>query len=657
MSKLINDAMHKKRYGQYFSGRNVAELLTALLPNDRSYSTVIDPMAGSGDLLEAILPKTAIDAKILGVEIDEPVADLCQNRLPNIEVDCEDVFQSKKIIIDKGWDLVITNPPYVRYQLQNEDQTNMPSGALIRKNLCELITKLPYLGQDEIDLLRRIVKGYSGLADMSVPSWILCTALVKKEGNLAMVVPETWLNRDYANPIHYLLLKWFEIKLVVQDINACWFDNALVRTCLIVAQKKSIVPLSRTLKKRTLIIDLSEKAIGEHSLVDRLTWNEKNGYEALAELISKKKNIVGENFMVRNEKTTELFSHIFDAKRNNCWILPKDNISQIPLSPLPIELSNILGDSIQLEYVTLEDMGLRCGQGMRTGANDFFYVKILDDLGDEYLIEGKCWLSKRDGVRISKDHLIRCLKKRGEVDGLIVNYEQLKNRVLYLENSIRSIDKTLCDETVRNIYNVVPKSIEEYITAATYYVNNNGNSFKEYSAVKTNEKKGINGYIRFWYMLPKLMSRHIPSLCITRVCSTQEECLYIPQSVGREIVVDANFVTISSQSERISRIGLALLNSTWSRCYMEIICTVMGGGALKVEANHVKKILFPKLSANQLSRLKRCGDSIIKQKKMNPKLQLEIDGIIFGSLKKSIDVLFDVKEILARKLKERGAKI
>lgn len=69
---------------------------------------------------------------------------------------------------------------------------------------------------------------------------VLCASLVKAGGILAMVVPETWLNREYAKPIQYLLLKTFDVLTIARDVNACWFDNALVRTCLIVAKKKKI---------------------------------------------------------------------------------------------------------------------------------------------------------------------------------------------------------------------------------------------------------------------------------------------------------------------------------------------------------------------------------------------------------------------------------
>ena len=51
MLKQGEDRYHKKRFGQYFSGSRVAELLVSLLPDSAGITSIVDPMAGKGDLL------------------------------------------------------------------------------------------------------------------------------------------------------------------------------------------------------------------------------------------------------------------------------------------------------------------------------------------------------------------------------------------------------------------------------------------------------------------------------------------------------------------------------------------------------------------------------------------------------------------------------
>ena len=43
--------------------------------------------------------------------------------------------------------------------------------------------------------------------------------MLKVGGRLAIVVPDTWLNRQYASVVQYMLLKWFRIEYVIEDVN------------------------------------------------------------------------------------------------------------------------------------------------------------------------------------------------------------------------------------------------------------------------------------------------------------------------------------------------------------------------------------------------------------------------------------------------------
>ena len=106
MKKPSSTFSHQKRFGQYFSGDKVAALLSLLLPQGLQYCSIIDPMVGNGDLLSAVVAKATKNVQMFGVEIDKPVAVACQKRLPQANIICEDAFQSKAVITEKGWDLV-----------------------------------------------------------------------------------------------------------------------------------------------------------------------------------------------------------------------------------------------------------------------------------------------------------------------------------------------------------------------------------------------------------------------------------------------------------------------------------------------------------------------------------------------------------------------
>lgn len=648
---------HQKRFGQYFSGDKVAALLSLLLPQELKYDSIIDPMAGKGDLLNAVAFKATKNADVLGVEIDGPVAAACQKRLPQANIICEDAFQSEAIVTEKGWDLVITNPPYVRYQLQTDDNSVMPTGNAIRNNLLALLNKLPYLDVKERKMLLQITKNYSGLSDMAVPSWILCASLVKTGGILAMVVPETWLSREYAKPIQYLLLKTFDILTITRDVNACWFDNALVRTCLIVAKKKKDIPLSEATGEKTLLIDLGAELMGECSLVDNLTWNGLSGEKALVKLLDRKANAAGNSFAMEIRSTMSFFPQMLASQRMPKWMLSGDFQVQNSVSQLPPELDNIILKSVpEQAYMTLGDLGIYCGQGLRSGANEFFYLEIVDKSSDKYSLRTNKWFEGGKTIEVPKKFIVRCVQNRRQVTGLVANPQALKTGVLYLQDHICPQDFNVCTHNATELYKALPNTLSDYISAAEGYKNPRGISFSEYSAVKPNEKKIDSQYERFWYMLPQLAPRHLPNLCITRVSSASSDCVYIPQSEENPIAVDANFVTLWGNSEENIRICLALLNSTWSKCCLELLCTVMGGGALKIEASHVRKLLFPKLNHCQLQRLSECGIAIAKGQKITAELRDAIDTTILGSFTDAESLLNQIKTLLQRKLNERGAK-
>ena len=630
--------------------------MSLLLPQGLQYCSIIDPMVGNGDLLSAFVAKATKNVQMLGVEIDEPVAVACQKRLPQANIICEDAFQSKAVITEKGWDLVITNPPYVRYQLQNDDNSVMPTGNAIRDNLFTLLNQLSYLDAEEKQLLLQITQNYSGLSDMAVPSWILCASLVKTGGILAMVVPETWLNREYAKPIQYLLLKTFDVLTIARDVNACWFDNALVRTCLIVAKKKKIVPLSETSGEKTLFIDLGAGLVGECSLVDNLAWNGLSGEKALIDLLTRTVNAADNDFALESRSTMSLFPQMLASQRIPKWMSSGDFQAQNNASQLPRELGSILNSVPEQAYMTLGDFGIHCGQGLRSGANEFFYLEITGETDDKYSLFTSKWFGRGRTIEVPKKFIIRCVQNRRQVTGLVANPQALETGVLYLQDHIRPQDFNVCTHNAAERYKVLPSALNDYISTAEKYKNPRGISFREYSAVKPNEKKIDSQYERFWYMLPQFAPRHLSNLCITRVSSTAADCVYIPQSEENPIAVDANFVTLWGSSEETIKICLALLNSTWSKCYLELLCTVMGGGALKIEASHVRQLLFPKLNRRQLQRLSKYGITIAKKQKITPELRNAIDATILESFTDEERLLMQIRALLRKKLNERGAK-
>ena len=588
--------LHKKRFGQFFSGMKVADRLVSLLPKGYDWKTVVDPMAGVGDMLISVARHTSNTPIMLGVEIDAAVAEICRDQIPEAKILTGDAFKCPELITTDGWELVITNPPYVRYQLQSKSSDIMPSSKEIRKNLINQINQLPYLQTADRELFLRLAKNYSGLADMAVPAWILCAALVKKGGYLAVVVPETWLNRDYAGPIQYLLRKCFHIKVIVRNTNANWFTDAQVKTCLVVAKREETSKLSDTAKHITRIAE--------------------SDYEY-------------------DQQTSTLFPQLKRAKAIPKWALSEDanHFSEIKLE-LQYELNDIIGKENEVEYVTLAEMGVECGQGLRTGANEFFYTSIEKDEGETLIVHSKSWNQGGKKYCFDKKDVVLALQNLREINGLVVTPAELKSCVIYPQGDVRG-------------------DLKKYIAEAEKYRDDKERCFKDFSAVRTNEKIVEGRVVREWFRLPPMARRHLPNLCITRVSARVPECLYIMQSSDEPIAVDANMVTLWSREEINTRIVLAMLNSAWSKLSLELICTVMGGGALKIEASHLKKLLLPKLSTIQLDALEKAGEMLIKTGYMSDEIQDRIDNIVLSRFEDDA-LLRRMRNLIKRKYNERS---
>jgi hypothetical protein len=641
----------QKRYGQYFSGKKVSDLLVSLLPRYAQINNAIDPMVGTGDMLSALRSREIRVERLVGIEIDPLIIDICRRNNPTSEIIQGNAFSTRVPNAPKGWDLVITNPPYVRYQLLNgTDNTDETlSGKQIRSDLISTIKKNEHLNKRDKELFIELAQSYSGLSDMAVPAWLLCASMVKLNGYLAMVVPDTWLNREYATPIHNLLLRCYDVLSIVSDSGLAWFDNAQVKTCLVIAQRKATVEFSETLNAETYCVRLGKNLIGDTSLVDSLFYKNSCGIVAFSDMVNDRVPIVNDDFRASVENTYTLFPRLF----NRNLIKESDTISSFNF--LPVGIREALSTCTLDDLITLEEMGWGVGQGLRTGANDFFYCDIVSQDIYESIVRFNWY---EHDVSVENQNLMPVLQNRNEIHGLCVLKELLSRRVLYITKQTRGYEMDALSSLISEHFSLLNNETSDYITAGETYVPTSGKSLKtfpERSAVKTNESKDNTGYKRFWYMLPKLVPRHIPSLCIPRVTGKIVECLFVEQSQGSPIAVDANFITLWNNDSTMQHFAFALLNSTWFKCYIENISTVMGGGALKVEAVHVRKVLFPNYSAEQIELLAQCGKALRKELILTPALQNEIDTMVLKPFdRNSSEVLGKMKATLRILLSERG---
>ncbi|HEX3649747.1 MAG TPA: hypothetical protein VHV49_15085, partial [Pseudonocardiaceae bacterium] len=421
----------------------------------------------------------------------------------------------------------------------------------------------PGVADDARAVLLAAARRYSGLADLAVPCWLLAAALVAPGGRLALVAPQAWLSRDYAEPVRTVLGTLFDLEYVVEDTDAAWFAEALVRTTLVVARRGE--PGGRHLRIR-----LRRRAAAGDSLV-------------------------GQDFA-----TEQAFAAQAAAWRQAGEPVALTGIDAFPstlVSPavtLPHELAGLVTESDRC--TDLAGLGWRAGQGLRTGANDFFYQNATGTTG------------------FPAGTTLPVLRRQAELpDGYEVSPAGLTGRVLYLRGWATrgdwpAVARHGFDWAMRELDPDASRFVEN---AATWTVRtvSGERPLPQLTAVAPNHRPVFHLPHRapsFWYQLPELADRHRPELALGRVCGGAPRTYLLP---GRNIVLDANFSSFwRSTSDALDpHAMLALMNSTLTVATLESVGNVLGGGALKLEAAHLRRVALYRPDAAQRIRLAELG--------------------------------------------------
>lgn len=650
----------RKRLGQYFSGLPLGRLLAHLALDSRT-TTVLDPMAGHGDLLDAAweaAEQQGIPLKRLdGIEIDVPTAAACEARLasligqakpPQQRIIASDAFAPTSVaaLPRKTYDLVITNPPYVRYQARQTDGGKLDA---VRTGLAQTIAAQ---SEPSHHIWRTLIEGYSGLADLSVPAWLLAASLVRPGGVLALVVPATWRSREYADTIRYLLLRCFKLELVVEDTQPGWFSDALVRTHLIVARRLSPEEAALSLSQRRSWVSAKWLQVApEASDGDSLVGTAFPGRHPEAQFAAwalKRRSPPIKSIRVRSFSLREEWTSLSSRAKCKNWQRKLEGTAdKLPLfgstpsfaqQPLPEALRDMLPSGTpSLPFVTLPEAGIRVAQGLRTGCNRFYYVTTRAPSHSGVTVEASAFFGHRQ-IDVPPSTLRPVLRRQSEVPGMS-NGSALCGRVLDLygwvlpEDSDRII-KAAASHVPQGATppQIMPEELADYVrTAADTYLDGDraGIRIPELSAVKTNVRPARNGedWPRLWYMLPPFMPRHTPAAFVPRV---NHDVPIAEANRDPAILIDANFSAIWAPNGQWPRFALkALLNSAWCKASMEALGTPLGGGALKLEAAHLRQLQIPHLQPRAVLKLNQAGH---RAGPYPPDVQEAIDGTLIGAL-------------------------
>jgi adenine-specific DNA-methyltransferase len=185
--RLKKDNTIEKLRGAFYTPLHLAKAMVNLFASD-DVSNILEPSCGDGVFIDSLAERNMLSKvkTLTAVEIDTGEAEKLRKRYldnDNIEVLCEDFFDFYKHCFEKErYDLILGNPPYIRYQYLTEKQRNIQS---------------------------QILTDHGMKSNKLINSWVCflvaCVQMLADNGKIAFVIPAEILQVAYAEDLRLFL--------------------------------------------------------------------------------------------------------------------------------------------------------------------------------------------------------------------------------------------------------------------------------------------------------------------------------------------------------------------------------------------------------------------------------------------------------------------
>lgn len=186
--KLKKNSSNQKLRGAYYTPSQLANAIANVFAADQKIKTILEPSCGDGVFLDAVINAndyTSVE-KITAVEIEKTETDILQSRLKNnakIEILHSDFFDFfEKSANDVKYDLILGNPPYIRYQYLTEHQREVQSQILTQNGMKS----------------NKLINAWVGFL-------VACIQMLNETGKIAFIIPTEIMQVAYAEDLRLYL--------------------------------------------------------------------------------------------------------------------------------------------------------------------------------------------------------------------------------------------------------------------------------------------------------------------------------------------------------------------------------------------------------------------------------------------------------------------
>lgn len=191
--KLKADSTEQKLRGGYYTPKALADFVVkwTLPKNNKEIDSIeiLEPSCGDGVFLECVLEQfDGIPFKCTAVELFESEAQVAKERTfyhPNINVIVGDFYeQYEKSLKNKKFDVIIGNPPYIRYQYLTNEQRETQTNILVENGMKS-----------------------NKLINAWVTFVVATVRMLNTNGKIGLVIPAELLQVAYAKDLRLYLLE------------------------------------------------------------------------------------------------------------------------------------------------------------------------------------------------------------------------------------------------------------------------------------------------------------------------------------------------------------------------------------------------------------------------------------------------------------------
>ena len=185
---LKEESTEQKLRGAYYTPLKLAEKMVDFFKKDASIKSILEPSCGDGVFVDALIETQFLtqNKKVTAIEIEKNEAKKLGEKLkdnPNVSVVNGDFFEFYQKCKDiNKYDLILGNPPYIRYQYLEEKQRTEMSEILISHGM----------------KANKLINAWVGFM-------VACVHMLSDNGKIAFVIPAEILQVAYAEDLRLFL--------------------------------------------------------------------------------------------------------------------------------------------------------------------------------------------------------------------------------------------------------------------------------------------------------------------------------------------------------------------------------------------------------------------------------------------------------------------